>query len=346
MRARLLPALALLLALPLGCTPSDSPPQEGTAPSRLRQPRAADDPASSGSGGTAAEDPAKGSDPTYPGPLAAYGLTVTEQATIDHAEDVLLDRCMRRFGFSYPVPPFSELLAAARAGEAELISRLYGPNDRETARRYGYLIKVSTAAEREADSPEGSDDPNWLFVADGTRNLEDNIDPTRTDGESPGEVDGVAVPYGGCFGEVRRSLGPELFHMNGGVLANKYQILAAEDAWTRPAFRAVAADWASCMRKAGWKASDPLKPADGDDVRRLVVRVNEDDPPSEEEVRLALADIDCKEATDLVSRLQKIVDDVELEYLEKHQLELQENRKRFDEIVETATKVVEQAGGN
>ncbi len=75
------------------------------------------------------------------------------------------------------------------------------------------------------------------------------------------------------------------------------------------------------MAEGGWKASDPLKPDDSDDQRRLVVRVNEDDPPSAEEIEFALAHIDCAERTNLVSRLQEVTDAVEAEYVEKHGLD-------------------------
>lgn len=255
---------------------------------------------------------------------------------------------MARFGYSYPVRPFAERLADLRASDAQDISRMFGPTDRETARRHGFLTATMTSDERVAESRAAGvrdDDPGWVLVLSGDRLGDDGgLEPAAAEGESPGTVDGVAIPAGGCFGEARRTLGEEVRELSYGQLANRYNIEAGDEAWGRPAYRAVVAEWSACMAEGGWKASDPLKPDDSDDQRRLVVRVNEDDPPSAEEIEFALAHIDCAERTNLVSRLQEVTDAVEAEYVEKHQLELQENRARLDEVVARAAKAIEQAG--
>lgn len=117
-----------------------------------------------------------------------------------------------------------------------------------------------------------------------------------------------------------------------------------EEAASRTDYRQAVAEWVKCMAPKGYTVTDPLRPREGDDMYQFSRR----DPmasPSVEEVAMALADIDCKEETELVPRLTQILKEVDQESIEKNQLALQEDRARIDERVRLATAEIEKAGG-
>ncbi|MFT3887322.1 MAG: hypothetical protein QM713_04060 [Arachnia sp.] len=280
----------------------------------------------------------EGEDPVSPTPLAPYLHTVTESVTINHARQRIIAECMRPFGFDMAVPPFSQSLRSARQEETQMLSRLFGATDRDLAKQYGYSIKLD-------EPPESAQtaEPNHSFVLLGVTELAD-WDPRAGAAatESPGTIDGIEIPPGGCASEAERRLGGVSEHVSS--LARDLWIANSQEATTLPEYRDVVNEWTECMAEKGYTLSGPHTSQPGDDDYEIRQR-NPLTSPSDEEVTMVLADIDCKEQTDLYSRLQEILQEFDRKSVEKNQLALQEDRARIEETVRLATAEIEKMGG-
>ncbi|MFT3887321.1 MAG: hypothetical protein QM713_04055 [Arachnia sp.] len=222
--------------------------------------------------------------------------------------------------------------------ETQMLSRLFGPTDRDLAKKYGYFIKI--------DPPPpglpGEADPNFFFVLLGVKDPDDWIITTGVAAtESPGTIDGIEIPPGGCTSDAERRLGGVSEYPTS--YARDLLILNSLEAPALPEYQTVVNEWVECMADKGYSVSG-LTTQPGDDDWEFKLR----DPltsPSDEEVTMVLADIDCKEQTRLHNRLQKILQELDKKSVEKHQLALQEDRARIEESVRLATAEIEKMGG-
>ena len=324
-----------------GCTGAEvSPPppsSQGSTPSGAG-PSATDRPTSSPTATTRARE-----EPVLNSPLQAYRLTPSEFATVTYARSVVVGQCMQRFGFVYPgedLPSFSDHVQETVRGERSGLSRVYGITSREDAERHGY----QTAGFGAEDLPSSHSDA-YEFVLTGTRSV-DGVEQggghTKR-GESPGEIDGQEVPAGGCVGEADAALADDpdisvygLGHtlwIEGGA-----QLRASTD------YQDAVADWVACMAADGHRVTDPLE--DQGDIRAAQAARQESgsaDAPAAE-IRLALADIDCKERTDMVGRLDRARAEIDRKTIADNQLALTEDRERLDRQLELAARIVEESG--
>lgn len=272
---------------------------------------------------------------TKPTVLHGYFLTPEEFVTVSQAGRIVTARCMERFGFDYPVPDFATAVQRMQASETESDSRLYGITDRAVAAEYGYAPPPSPpAAAGEGPETESAAYQKVLFAG----RL-----PGTYRGRTPtsiGQIDGVQVPPGGCVGQATFEISGTYDGL-GTQLGRQLWIQSNQRARSDPEYRAATADWAACLRNKGYRVTDPLN--DDGDIERLTADLGER-PPSREEIALALADIDCKEKTDLVRRQNTIDLRYAEDTLEEHQLVLDEERTRLDALLKSATAVVEGTG--
>ncbi|WP_275702652.1 hypothetical protein [Tessaracoccus caeni] len=320
-------AAALLLFLS-ACSPPGDPGVHKDAVRRLEPSQPVSKPLS-------LDSEVPGEDPDFPTPFAPYMATVTESVTMEYAESLLMRDCLANFGFTHDVQSFSDRIAAAREREQLGITRLYGATDRDMAKKYGYYVEIKPRPERDHVGPE------YELVVYGVRSLEEfDSELAFSATASPASVDGVEIPPGGCLGETWRRMGsvPEA----GDSLARMLWFETADE--SRPAYREVVNEWVSCMAASGYKATGPLDLEPGDAAWEFRER-DPLTPPSEKEVALVLADIDCKEQTDLVKRLSEISWAVEQESVEKNLLALQEDRVKVEQRVARALKEIEKLGG-
>src|SRR5690606_20530370 len=146
---------------------------------------------------------------------------------------------------------------------------------------------------------------------------------------SPGTIDGVVIPPGGCGGEADRTLGTGDPNVSMLGLARDLGI----EAWSRflssKTYRAVVDEWVACMAARGHHVTDVLE--DHGDIARVVAgrtaASTERDAdgalvpaadPSAEEVALATATVECKEETNLVHRLDSAMAKVDEGVIEEH----------------------------
>ncbi|WP_371578620.1 hypothetical protein [Streptomyces sp. NBC_01314] len=230
-------------------------------------------------------------------PLDAYEATPEQQNTLGRAQGVLTGRCMSRLGFTYRPP--EQRIPSTGASNA----RVFGLVDPDTAARYGYLNPgMANAAEGQGTSraPDGG---QRLTQAERLAlNGEDGLDPkdvpaTLEEAEKSGGSDvrlnGRRVPVGGCVRESFLQLYAR--KANEVDFLFVFNLKAEADSKTREDSRVRAVDksWSTCMAKAGYQVTDPLKAA----VQLGFAEAKLSGPDA---VTAAKADVRCKERVNFV----------------------------------------------
>lgn len=215
----------------------------------------------------------------------------------EKAYQILMERCMARFGFTMDPPP--------TVASVDIRARRYGLVDMNDALQYGYNNPLT--------ANEGAND------ADATQPKSEAYYAVAY-GKGPSDTsNGMEIPQGGCHGAAQRTLNdgaaPVADPMFGQVLANRASNLAEQDSRVVAAFSA----WSECMARSGYDYDDPWEanddPAfDGPEVTQM-------------EISVAAADVACKEEVDLVDTWVA----VEVAYQERL---VEENSEALAELLE------------
>jgi hypothetical protein len=174
-------------------------------------------------------------------PADRYLMTPDQRVTLARAADLVVWKCMQRFGFDYALPD-------RQPGEDE--DRAIGVLEESEAAEFGYKNPrlqqqqkaINEEKQRQAKAPRSA-----AMVAVLT-------------GEGSATYNGVALPAGGCSGEARSAVaGSESSKGEVGLdnfvlsLASESSRLAEKDSRLKAAF----ANWSRCMSEAGFHYSDP-----------------------------------------------------------------------------------------
>ncbi|GAA3039982.1 hypothetical protein [Actinokineospora globicatena] len=250
-------------------------------------------------------------------PLDAFRATAEQEATINTANDMLIQECMRRFGFERPV--------AKR------------PITREPNRRYGI---------------SASDDyPNWGYhpspeqFVDGKNAPENKYKPSDAEwevitGSGSAVVEGEKVPEGGCLGEAGRAL--DLYQ--GGATSRTavddfvQKLTVESNVAARADSRVLAAwsAWSTCMDEAGFDYATPWDANDDEDWWT-------EQTPTEDEITTANADVACKEKTNTIGINLAVEAAYQDRLVERNAETLNDLRTRLATRVKRATEI---ASGN
>lgn len=203
-------------------------------------------------------------------PLQDYLLGDRELRELDRARVVLIDRCMRGFGFSYPARR-----PAADLGPRSPTERRYGITHAADAAAHGYgLGERDPARQKPPEKPSLDADAQTVLF-----------------GKGRSTVKGRQVPEGGCVTQADHSLGADAPAGADPGLAQQLSFrsfdLSKADSRVRDATRA----WSACMAGHGYDYADPLAPL-GDPALS--------GPTTREAIATATTDIRCKESTNLV----------------------------------------------
>lgn len=232
-------------------------------------------------------------EPKLSSPLAAYMLSWRELTLINHARSVLLSTCLAEAGYYLPTGDLEAKVERARSQEASDLSRMYGITDRTVAAVHGYWPPPAVPAEP--------------VPAIATEVLDQ------------------------CVGTADRGVGRKEGRSPYGI-ARELLIKSRSRLEDQPAAVAAVRDWTACMANAGHRVTSPLND-EGDIARELRSRQQREargrTGPSPRELALAAADITCKEATNTVSRLAKVGEQLDLEVVRTHRSELAASRRRL-----------------
>ncbi|RKF19152.1 hypothetical protein D7I43_32035 [Micromonospora globbae] len=227
------------------------------------------------SGEDAADEPeldvaAVGADPRNVSfPLDVSRVTGEQSLVIIHARDLVMQRCLARFGFDLPMrPPVGQ-------DSADIAS--FGLIDERRAQERGYLRDIKETG------------PEFISQVppEATPVLTGNV----------GTYGGVPVPEGGCQGESFRAVtGGDSMPKDGNFVES-----LRHEAWSRALddsrVQRLLKQWRSCLKDAGFpEFKDPGETYTYWQGKRKP-KVN---TPSQEEVAMAVADVRCKQQVKLL----------------------------------------------
>lgn len=211
-------------------------------------------------------------------PLEDYMQSYSDQVTIDEAVRAKQTGCMAEYGFTVDLPPAG---TTPPPNDNDMnIERRYGITDRAQA---GYGLPSELADQTRKKLPKMS--PEAVEVFTGRTGI--GPDAPRT---SRSRYNGVKLRERGCAEWGVQQVGADdVEHEFVAELAGQSYFRSQEE----PAVRKVISTWSQCMSGKGVKVADPL--------RAMTLVPHSENGPSQREVAVAVADIDCKKKTDLVA---------------------------------------------
>ncbi|MFE5813207.1 hypothetical protein ACFQ6S_07370 [Streptomyces sp. NPDC056479] len=231
-------------------------------------------------------------------PLEAYMASYEDQVTLEQAASDLQQSCMKDYGINLTLPR-----AGANPPPSDNdanIERRYGLTDRAEAEKYGYelpppLQEHTEQTMRDLSGVEvevltGHTKPELPKAPEGVKAGAAFASPGQGMKPARAEYNGKKLKTGGCIGWSKGQLGvQEADPVAVAQLAGDSLVQSMKD---DKVIKAIAA-WSSCMDGNGHAGlADPYKAMDQG--------VTNDGKPSQESIALAVADIDCKDQTDLV----------------------------------------------
>ena len=220
-------------------------------------------------------------------PIEAYMLTPTLSVQRDRVASVIVSRCMRGYGFSYPAGAYSADDDNARNAYTVLFRR-YGVTDAQSVRVWGYHVPRSDPAARVPDAAKPTLSDAELGVLSGT-------DPRS--GASVTVYAERPVPVGGCMSRPGQIIpyGDDLQGPGTGTgeIVTTIKSDSFAEALADPRVTSVITAWSACMRSHGYSLDSPLAAAA--DLPSM-----DDAEPSPTEIARAEADVACKADTNLV----------------------------------------------
>ncbi|WP_338697484.1 hypothetical protein V2W30_16925 [Streptomyces sp. Q6] len=193
-------------------------------------------------------------------PLDAYERSATEIRQLDAAQNVLVTKCMKRYGFDYAAP------APAATAKSQPNAKIFGLVDAGDAARYGYAEPPRSGGtpQKRPASQLGATGEQVLTGPDGKKG-----DGSARGGKVPMSladsrakksgfvVNGKDVPVGGCSREAFLDLyAPKADAVDVMYVFNlraEAESRALSDSRVKKATKA----WSGCMAKAGYTTADP-----------------------------------------------------------------------------------------
>ncbi|MFD9424583.1 MULTISPECIES: hypothetical protein [unclassified Streptomyces] len=273
-----------------------------------------------GAGPPPAKAPRIGATPQMTGmqgkqlPIEPYLLDTDQNNTIQHARQVLVSRCMKRFGFDFAFPvPVRDDRTPNTQSEQRYIS------DPEVAERFGY--HNPRPQQKAPAEPPLSAAGNAVLV--GEREPGQPGSPSPAKSSAPPAVHrGMPIPEGGCFGEVDRELISKNVIIQESDLVIRINIgnmqRSLRDKRVLSAFR----KWSACMKKQGYDYATPMD-AEADP------RWTRSTAPTPGEITTALADVDCMRSTNVVGVWFAVESAYEKVEIDKNAAELAEVAKNI-----------------
>ncbi|TWP53302.1 hypothetical protein FKR81_04845 [Lentzea tibetensis] len=247
-------------------------------------------------------------------PLDGYLISPERRATVRKGQDLLVQKCLRRFGFEMELPD----------READQVrGRVIGVVDDAEVAKYGYSDPETLESVHKAEQIRKDQKP-WP---------EEMVAVLNGRGQNASKKGDV--PQGGCAGEAQRALGlasqsvdkpgDENFVI---ALSRDSTKLTEEDSRLKGAW----GKWSACMKEAGYDYADPWGPNGekkfgGDDA-------------SPEEIATARADVACRKKHDVNGIWVAVRTAYQNRLIEDNADALKQHQNRIDEQVRKATEVV------
>jgi len=254
-------------------------------------------------------------------PLDAYSFTPDQRETVIYATQLLTQQCALRFGVDYKVspPPYDQ------PTYADTHARRFGIFQLEQAQQYGY----NPPPDPDQDANRGKGAGGWnpgpyeLLVVVGHGNS------STADKALPVDDQGVTLDEDGCSGWADRTLragAPDVDDIAVLNDANASVYDSKKDSRVQAAFHA----WSTCMADQGYHYDDPWQPNNKEWP----------EPPDDEEIATAVADVTCKQQTNLVGIWLAVETAYENRAIEQHAEQLRQVKDLLDAELRNANDVL------
>ena len=260
----------------------------------------------------------------------AYLVDDDDAALLFRAEQRLLHRCMTAAGQPYTeVPPIEDAL--------DLYWNRLGRTDALRAERLGYKVPATgggaNPAHEELATASARDD--WSAAFEGKRS---EVGPGDPEVPIVDPVTGERIggqTSGGCFGQVQRTLYGDQSRYTSLAqwVLNDVRRAIEEKVEEDPRLHDRIRRWSSCMRERGHDYDHPLDP---------VHEFGVDGQPSEREPAVAHADVQCKDATELVATYRLLAVEHGRAIVAEHGPLLEEYRRMVDRALDIARQEMRQ----
>ncbi|MFI0264545.1 hypothetical protein ACH4OW_36755 [Streptomyces sp. NPDC017056] len=257
-----------------------------------------------------AADPA-----TWTLPIEAYIPSDGQDEQASKAKDLLIADCMKNLGLDWRPAPDLPVV-----GPKTLTDWRYGIHDVTLSKKRGYKPDAAEQAAYDRAMQAGALDEG----AEG-----DGATGAALRG-STSEINGKAVPKGGCAGKAGDEIGSD-----GTEFAEAAQRIG-NDAFVRskqaPEVVAVFRKWSSCMKDQGYSYKEPLDASDdprfsSPDVSKL-------------EISTALADLECRKRHDVARIWFEAESALQQQAIEKNAENLDRIKKNRDAMVKKVLAVL------
>lgn len=274
-------------------------------------------------------------------PIQAYMLTVPQNAQWNQAVDLLVQRCMRSYGFtSYTAPSNSP------ADGITWLEGLYGMNYRygrpatlADAERFGYGVSYTG----QLAAPIAGRGLPGVTPAPGQQSssgeqlsmAEDELLKGKTPGGGRVALPkGVRVPAGGCVGQGERELGN--LTSNSMQTVDQINRTSATEAQVNPQVQEVWTKWSSCMAAKGYSGlTSPFNVAQSHPSWQEIGHV-----PSAAEVRQAVTDYNCRVSVHMVQVWEGVETQIENGLINQNALALASIKQLEQQTLRNAARVL------
>ncbi|WP_329424224.1 hypothetical protein OG339_27970 [Streptosporangium sp. NBC_01495] len=241
-------------------------------------------------------------------PLDAYQMSPAQHAEQANLDNIVVRVCMRSYGISYltDVPDIRQRFVAYVAAAD---SRRYGISDLSSAQERGYHLPPVLLPEDDKTTSTATETLTHEQERVLTGQPAAKQSATRKDA---GEYAGKAILEGGCVGESTRILNQSAAaHHETTLFAAGLQHQIYGRTQQHPDTLAVFKRWSDCMAESGYRYSGPIAAAT-DPTWDLA------GPATPEEIKTAVADVTCKQRTNLVAIAHEVESDLQRKAIATH----------------------------
>ncbi|MEU8841600.1 hypothetical protein AB0D97_21105 [Streptomyces roseus] len=251
-------------------------------------------------------------------PVEAYLQSYEQSTTIEQASRKLQVDCMSDFGFSIKFPPLG--VNPPPSNNSANTPRRYGITNAKEAAERGYQLKEAQGGER----PQ-----NFKLTDAETAVLTGRKSRTRGAEPAPATYQGKAIPKDGCQGWAFDKIGARLDF----TLPEKLSYESLNRSQESPRVQAALTAWSACMRESGYEVPHPFEA-----IKRAPDTVV--GSPSQSEINVAVADVECKKKVDLVAIWYAEDAQIQRDQIAHNALVLDELRKKNSSAVKAAEAVL------
>jgi hypothetical protein len=239
-------------------------------------------------------------------PLQDYMLAYPDEVDIENAKDKTKTACMARQGFTFSPPPSGT--TPGLSYDSMNMERRYGVTDASTARRYGYQAPAAHAEEPEDD--------------------------TAAEEAAEGRTDAWFDALDTCVAEANKKIGI-LYETD---IAADLAAESLED--TKGNLKVLAAidNWKGCMARKNYQTGTTPQQAG-----EIFAQSSPTATPTTEEIQMAVADVSCKESSQVVSVWYQAETAHQEKQISDHKTELDAEKARNAQLIANARTVLGQS---